>query len=98
MSLASDEQSDPDIPSECFKDLRASENKAHGLLSRDAVHQNILEIQKFQSFTSTNWYSHLCTEVLFCPEEKDEPNSFSWQGEKFCRVTVKGSSGITEEA
>ena len=88
MSLATDEQSDPDIPSECFEELRASENKAHGLLSRDAVHQNLLEIQNFSRL-----HRLICTltcVLKFCSalRRKKSPTHFDGKEKNFAELLL----------
>ncbi len=41
------DESNADIPPECFEELRASEKRAHGLLAQDSA--PLVEIQKFSS-------------------------------------------------
>ena len=88
MSLVSDEQSDPDIPSECFKELQASENKAHGLLSRDAVHQNLLEIQNFSRLHRL--IGTLTCVLRFCSalRRKTSPTHFDGKERNFAELLL----------
>ena len=88
MSLVSDEKLDLDIPSECFKELRASEYKAHGLLSRDAVHQNLLEIQNFSRLHRL--IGTLTCVLRFCSalRKKTSPTHFHGKERNFAELLL----------